>query len=110
ACVVCAQSPRRALRIHSSSTAESMFGDSLLTSFLRQHPHVRLDLVVSEAPVDIVAEGFDAGIHLGEVIDKDMIAVPVSGDLRLAVVGAPSYFARPPKPKPPRAPGDTGCP
>ena len=56
------------------------------------HPHVRLDLVVSDAPVDIVADGYDAGIQLGEVIDKDMIAVPVTGDLRLAVVGAPSVL------------------
>src|SRR5436190_341673 len=54
----------------------------------------RLEVVVSDAPVDIVADGYDAGIQLGEVIDKDMIAVPVTGDLRLAVVGAPSYFAR----------------
>jgi DNA-binding transcriptional LysR family regulator len=49
-----------------------------------------------------VAEGYDAGIRLGEVIDRDMIAVPVSGDLRLVVVGAPSYFARRKKPMHPR--------
>jgi DNA-binding transcriptional LysR family regulator len=94
--------PRGILKIHSSSTAESMFGESLLTSFLKDYPHIRLDLVVSEAPVDIVADGFDAGIHLGEVIDKDMVAVPVSGDLRLAVVGSPSYFARRGVPNHPR--------
>ncbi len=57
---------------------------------------------MSDAPVDIVAEGFDAGIQLGEVIDKDMIAVPVTGDLRLAVVGAPSYFKRRGVPSHPR--------
>jgi DNA-binding transcriptional LysR family regulator len=51
---------------------------------------------------DIVASGYDAGIHLGEVIDRDMIAVPVSGDLRLVVVSAPSYFAQHRKPKHPR--------
>jgi DNA-binding transcriptional LysR family regulator len=79
-----------------------MIGESLLTGFVAEHPHVQLDLVVSDAPVDIVAEGFDAGIQLGEVIDKDMIAVPVTGDLRLAVVGAPSYFARHRKPEHPR--------
>jgi len=44
---------------------------------------------VSEAPADIVADGYDAAIQLGEVIDKDMIAVPLTGDLRLAVVGSP---------------------
>jgi DNA-binding transcriptional LysR family regulator len=80
--------PRGTLRVHTSSAAMTMIGDSLLASFLTEHPHVQLDLTVSDAPVDIVAEGFDAGIQLGEVIDRDMIAVPVTGDLRLAVVGA----------------------
>jgi DNA-binding transcriptional LysR family regulator len=57
---------------------------------------------VSETSVDIVAEGYDAGARLGEVIDKDMIAVPVSGDIRLIVVAAPSYFERHPVPQHPR--------
>lgn len=94
--------PRGTLRLHASTLAETMMGESLLAGFLAEYPHVRLDLVVSDAPVDIVAEGYDAGIQLGEVIDKDMIAVPVTGDLRLAVVGAPSYFARRGIPKHPR--------
>lgn len=86
--------PRGPLRLHTSSAAQTMIGESLLTGFLTEHPHIQLDLVVSDAPVDIVTGGFDAGIQLGEVIDKDMIAVPVTGALRLAIVGAPSYFAR----------------
>jgi DNA-binding transcriptional LysR family regulator len=57
---------------------------------------------VSDAVVDIVAGGFDAGIQLGEVIDRDMLAVPVTGDIRMTVVGAPSYFARRAKPRHPR--------
>ena len=94
--------PRGTLRVHTSSAAQMMIGESLLTGFVAEHPHIQLDLVVSDAPVDIVAEGYDAGIQLGEVIDKDMIAVPVTDDLRLAVVAAPSYFARHKKPKHPR--------
>ena len=94
--------PRGTLRLHTSTVAETMIGESLLTSFLGDNPHVQLDLVVSDSAVDIVADGYDAGIQLGEVIDKDMIAVPVTGDLRLAVVGAPSYFARRGVPKHPR--------
>lgn len=94
--------PRGSLRIHSASAAETMFGESLLAGFLTAHPHIQLDLVVSDAPVDIVADGYDAGIQLGEVIDKDMIAVPVTGDLRLAIVGSPAYFARRGVPKHPR--------
>jgi DNA-binding transcriptional LysR family regulator len=101
--------PRGTLRVHTSSPALAMISESLLPSFLTEHPHVRLDLVVSDAPVDIVAEGFDAGIQLGEVIDKDMIAVPVTGDLRLAVVGAPSYFARRGVPTHPRDLVDHDC-
>lgn len=101
--------PRGMLRVHTSSAAVMMIGESLLTSFLTENPHVQIDLVVSEAPVDIVAEGYDAGIQLGEVIDKDMIAVPVTGNLRLAVVGAPSYFARRGIPKHPRDLVDHDC-
>jgi DNA-binding transcriptional LysR family regulator len=88
------EEPRGMLRIHTSSVAETLFGESLIVPFLRDHPHIRLDLAVSDAPIDIVADGYDAGIQLGEVIDKDMIAVPVTGDLRLAIVGSPAYFAK----------------
>jgi DNA-binding transcriptional LysR family regulator len=94
--------PRGTLRVHTASAALTLIGEALLGGFLVEHPFVQLDLVVSDAPVDIVAEGFDAGIQLGEVIDRDMIAVPVTGDLRLAVVGAPSYFARRGRPTHPR--------
>jgi DNA-binding transcriptional LysR family regulator len=94
--------PRGALRLHVSRAGESYLSGQLLAGFLKEYKHVRLDLVVSDEPVDIVAEGYDAGIRLGEIIDRDMIAVPVSGDLRLVVVGAPSYFAKHRKPKHPR--------
>jgi DNA-binding transcriptional LysR family regulator len=94
--------PRGRLRVHTSGAAESFLSGSLLTRFLTEYPHVDLDVAVSDAPVDIVAQGYDAGIQLGEVIDRDMIAVPVSGDLRLVVVGAPSYLARRGTPRHPR--------
>jgi DNA-binding transcriptional LysR family regulator len=94
--------PRGTLRLHASGAAEGFLSGPLLAGFLEEYQHVQLDLVVSDEPLDIVAEGYDAGIRLGEVIDRDMIAVPVSGDLRLVVVGAPSYFARHRKPKHPR--------
>jgi DNA-binding transcriptional LysR family regulator len=94
--------PRGSLRLHLTTGAETYFNGPLLAGFLAAHPHVRLDLSVSETAVDIVAEGYDAGARLGEVIDRDMIAVPVSGDIRLVVVAAPSYFERHPLPKHPR--------
>ncbi len=94
--------PRGLLRLHTSSAALTMLGDSIIPRFVAEYPLVNLDLVVNDAPVDIVAENFDAGIQLGEVIDQDMIAVPVTGDLKMVVVGAPSYFAKRGKPKHPR--------
>jgi DNA-binding transcriptional LysR family regulator len=101
--------PRGTLRLHVSRAGESYLSGALLAGFLKEHQHVRLDLVVSDEPVDIVAEGYDGGIRLGEIIDRDMIAVPVSGDLRLVVVGAPSYFAKHLRPKHPRDLVDHDC-
>lgn len=94
--------PRGTLRLHVSTGADAVLAGSALPDFLAAYPRVRLDVDVSDAPLDIVAEGYDAGITLGEVIERDMIAVPVSGDVRLSVVGAPSYFDRHPKPAHPR--------
>jgi DNA-binding transcriptional LysR family regulator len=96
------EAPRGTLRLHLTTGAETYFDGPLLAGFLAAHPHVRLDLSVSEMAVDIVAEGYDAGARLGEVIDRDMIAVPVSGDIRLVVVAAPGYFERHPVPTHPR--------
>jgi len=101
--------PRGLLRLHVAAASESFRNGPLLSGFLGENPHIKLDIFFSDEPVDIVAEGYDAGIRLGEVIDKDMIAVPVSGDLRLIVVGAPSYFARRGKPKHPRELVDHDC-
>lgn len=94
--------PRGTLRLAVATAAEGSLSASLLARFLAAHPHIRLDLPVTNEISDIVARGYDAGIQLGEVIDRDMIAVPVSGDLRLAVVGSPAYFARRSMPKHPR--------
>jgi DNA-binding transcriptional LysR family regulator len=101
--------PRGTLRLHVSGSAEGFLSGPLLAGFLKEYQHVQLDLVVSDEPLDVVAEGYDAGIRLGEVIDRDMIAVPVSGDLRLVVVGAPSYFARHRKPRHPRDLAEHDC-
>jgi DNA-binding transcriptional LysR family regulator len=94
--------PHGALRLHVSTAADTILAGPQLADFLATHPHVQLEVDVSDASLDIVAEGFDAGIQLGEVIERDMIAVPVTGDIRMTVVGAPSYFARHPVPAHPR--------
>jgi len=72
-----------------------------LAKFTRDYPDVVLDITADDSRLDIVAGGFDAGIHFGEYIQKDMIAVRVSKDHRAAIVGAPSYFKSHPKPKTP---------
>ncbi len=73
-----------------------------LAKFTQDYPDVVLDITADDSRLDIVAGGFDAGIHFGEYIQKDMIAVRVSKDHRAAIVGSPGYFKSHPKPKLPR--------
>lgn len=73
-----------------------------LGQFARDYPEVVLDITTDDSRMDIVAAGFDAGIHFGEYIAKDMVAVRVSEDHRPAIVGAPAYFAARPRPKSPQ--------
>ncbi|HCH49883.1 MAG TPA: LysR family transcriptional regulator [Proteus sp.] len=63
-----------------------------LKPFLRTYPDVNVELVVDNGFVDIVDGGFDAGVRLGESVDKDMVAIRIGPDMRLAIVGSPSYF------------------
>jgi DNA-binding transcriptional LysR family regulator len=69
---------------------------------LPNYPDVNIEIVVDHGLTDIVAERYDAGVRLGEQVAKDMIAVRIGPDMRMAVVGAPSYFARRGKPKSPQ--------
>lgn len=73
-----------------------------LKPFLRMHPDINIELVVDNGFVNIVDGRFDAGVRLGESVDKDMIAVRIGPDMRLVVVGAPSYFASHDIPQTPR--------
>ncbi|KQQ33205.1 LysR family transcriptional regulator [Rhizobium sp. Leaf306] len=69
-----------------------------LPGFLLANPDVRVEVNIDDGLTDIVAAGFDAGIRLGETVEKDMIAVKIGPDLRTVVVGTPSYFERYPPP------------
>ena len=64
-----------------------------LPAFLLDHPDVSVEVIVEDRLIDLVAGGFDAGIRLGEAVERDMVAVPVGPDLRTVVVGTPAYFA-----------------
>ena len=67
------------------------------------YPDITVEIDVDNGMTDIVAERYHAGVRLGEQVDRDMIAVPVSPAMRMAVVGAPSYFAQRPMPRAPQA-------
>ncbi|WP_026791959.1 LysR family transcriptional regulator [Pleomorphomonas oryzae] len=95
-------SPRGRLRIAVTSIAEPFLSGPLVASFAAAHPHVTVDITVTDEEFDIVAAGFDAGVRLGEVIEQDMIAVPVGGPVREAVVASPAYVAAHGAPEHPR--------
>jgi DNA-binding transcriptional LysR family regulator len=95
--------PAGKIRITVSETAADSILWPALTRFLPRYPDVEIELVIDQALTDIVAGRFDAGVRLGERLEKDMIAVPIGPPLRMAVVGAAAYFA---KRVPPRTPHD----
>lgn len=73
----------------------------VLKDFLVRWPDINVEVTVDNALMDIVTQRFDAGIRLGESVAKDMIAIPVSPPMRMAIVGSPDYFRRNPPPKTP---------
>jgi len=89
------------LRIYASYMAAAAVVAPVWRRFLSTYPEVHLELEVGEAPVDIVAKGFDAGIGLQDRAGADMIVVRVMKPVKVAVVGAPSYFERRPAPSTP---------
>lgn len=86
--------PRGQLRLAVSSIAERFLSGPFLAAFAEAHPEIRIDINVTDEEFDIVAEGYDAGVRLGEVIEQDMVAVPVAGDERQLAVCAPAYRDR----------------
>ncbi len=89
-------SPAGTLRIHAYKSAVQRLLREVIPSFLSKYPEVQLDLVTDGRLVDIVAEGFDAGIRLAEDVPQDMIAVPFGGDVRFLAVASPGYLAHHP--------------
>lgn len=90
--------PAGTIRLSCSDHAANSIVLPALAGFLQRHPEIRVEIDVDNAFTDIVAKGFDAGIRLGEDVDRDMIAVPIAPPFQLAVVGSPSYFADRPLP------------
>ena len=81
------------LRLNVFADAAHLLINPALPEFARQCPAVRLTIVVEDRPIDIVAEGYDAGIRYGHHVPEDMVAVPLSGPQRWIVAGSPDYLA-----------------
>jgi DNA-binding transcriptional LysR family regulator len=96
------QKPAGTIRITTGEHAADAILSPKLAKFLPKYPDIKVELVVDYGLTDIVAQGYDAGVRLGEQVAKDMIAVRIGAEMRMAVVGAPSYFARRTPPKTPQ--------
>jgi DNA-binding transcriptional LysR family regulator len=87
------RAPRSTLRVNASRIAALHVLAPLLPGFHVAHPNVDVEIVLQDDFIDIVQAGFDAGIRLGDQVEKDMIALSMSDKVRMAVVAAPSYLA-----------------
>jgi len=103
------ESPTGRIRLIIPRPATYMVLLPKLARFARTYPEIVLEVTSSNDPVDLVAGGYDAGVQIGEFIQRDMIAVRVSEDLRLAVVGSPEYFKARKIPRTPRDLKDHAC-
>lgn len=95
--------PAGTLRINSSVGAARQILTPIVLEYLRRYPDMQVDLVTEGRMIDIVVDGFDAGIRTLDSVPRDMIAVPFGPPLRFAVVGSPAYFKENP---PPASPSD----
>ncbi len=93
--------PSGTLRINASDQAARVLMESALPTFLQRFPQMSVDLVTDGRLVDIVANGFDAGIRLGESVPQDMIAVPIGPDMRFITVASPGYLSTHSRPSTP---------
>jgi DNA-binding transcriptional LysR family regulator len=103
------EKPAGTIRITAGDHAAKAVLWPKIERLLPQYPDIRIEINVDHTFTDIVAQRYDAGVRLGEQVAKDMIAVRVGPDLRMAVVAAPSYFAKRPPPKVPQDLTDHNC-
>jgi DNA-binding transcriptional LysR family regulator len=94
--------PAGTIRIVSSDHAAHSILWPKLAKLLLKYPDINVEITVDNGLTDIVAQRYDAGVRFGEQVAKDMIAVPIGPDVRFAVIGAKSYFAKQPSPKKPQ--------
>ncbi|HEX7817436.1 LysR family transcriptional regulator [Dyella sp.] len=90
------------VRVHTFRSAAERYIEPMLARFAHDYPQVVLDLTLDDAVVDMVAGGFDVALRIGEVIERDMVAVPLGPELRQIVVASPAYLAEHGEPVHPR--------
>jgi len=103
------EKPAGTIRITTAEHAATTVLWPALERLLSQYPDIRVELSIDSGLRDIVADRFDAGVRLGEALAKDMIAVKISPDIRMVVVGSPAYLARHPAPETPNDLADHNC-
>ncbi|WP_454713945.1 LysR family transcriptional regulator [Caulobacter segnis] len=101
--------PMGALRFNAARGAAELVLLPVVTRFLARQPGVKVEIIADSALVDMVAEGCDAGIRFGETIAQDMIAVPIGGRQRTAIVASPAFFEKYPKPTTPEQLKEIPC-
>jgi DNA-binding transcriptional LysR family regulator len=95
------QEPSGTVRINAPETAARVLVSAVLPIFRQRYPQVAVDIVAEGRMIDIVADGFDAGVRLGESVPQDMIAVRFDGQARFIAIAAPSYIERMGRPQVP---------
>jgi DNA-binding transcriptional LysR family regulator len=103
------EKPAGTIRITTTDYAADTILWPKLAKFLPQYPDIKVEITVDYGLTDIVAQRYDAGVRSGEQVAKDMIAVRIGPDICMAVVGAPSYFAKRSPPKKPQDLTDHNC-
>ncbi len=103
------EKPAGTIRISAGEHAVNAILSPALIEFLPRYPDIKVEITVDHSLIDIVAQRYDAGVRSGEQVAKDMIAVRIGPDMRMAVVGAPSYFAKRSPPKKPQDLTEHNC-
>ena len=96
------EKPAGTIRITTAEHAAHAILWPKLAKFLPDYPDIKVEITIDYGLIDIVAERYDAGVRLGDQVARDMIAVRIAPDLRMAVVGSPTYFSRRPQPQTPQ--------
>ena len=101
--------PAGTIRITAGEHAADTILSPALTKFLPRYPDIKIEIAVDHTLIDIVAQRYDAGVRAGEQVAKDMIAVRIGPDIRMAVVGSPSYLAKRSLPRKPQDLTEHNC-